>query len=249
MPNIYLSPSTQEWNHFVNGGTEEYWMNLIADAMEPYLRSSGIRFTRNTPQMTAASSIRQSNQGNYDLHLALHSNAAPEGEAGMRQGSEVYYYPTGVRGQRAADIIAENLKAIYPYPWLVKTVPTTYLGEVAKTRAPGVLIEFAYHDNPEDATWIKEHIGEIAENVVLSLTEYFDIPFIPAQPSRQGTVTLNWGYLNIRQKPSTDSPVIGRAWDGNPITVLGQWENWYVVDYYGTIGYVDDRYVKLSPKQ
>ena len=168
MPIIYLSPSTQEWNHYVNGGTEEYYMNLIADAMEPYLRSSGIRWTRNTPDMTAASSITQSNRGNYDLHLALHSNAAPESEAGMRQGAEDYYYPTRVSGKRAADIIAENLKAIYPYPWLVKTVPTTRLGEVSRTRAPGVLIEFAYHDNPEDATWIKQHISEIAENVELS---------------------------------------------------------------------------------
>lgn len=136
MPIIYLSPSTQDWNHFVNGGTEEYYMNLIADAMEPYLLSSGIRWVRNTPDMTAASSIAQSNHGNYDLHLALHSNAAPEGEAGLRQGSEVYYYPTSAAGKRAADIIAENLKEIYPYPWLVKTVPTTRLGEVAKTRAP-----------------------------------------------------------------------------------------------------------------
>ena len=58
MPIIYLSPSTQDWNHFVNGGTEEYYMNLIADAMEPYLLSSGIRWVRNTPDMTAASSRR-----------------------------------------------------------------------------------------------------------------------------------------------------------------------------------------------
>lgn len=199
--------------------------------------------------MTAASSIRQSNRAITTCISRCTQTPRPKAKPECGRVPRSTTTPPAFGGQRAADIIAENLKAIYPYPWLVKTVPTTYLGEVAKTRAPGVLIEFAYHDNPEDATWIKEHIGEIAENVVLSLTEYFDIPFIPAQPSRQGTVTLNWGYLNIRQKPSTDSPVIGRAWDGNPITVLGQWENWYVVDYYGTIGYVDDRYVKLSPKQ
>ena len=61
MPSIYLSPSTQEWNPYVTGGTEEYYTNLVADAMEPYLRASGIAFTRNTPDMTAASSIRASN--------------------------------------------------------------------------------------------------------------------------------------------------------------------------------------------
>ncbi len=220
-------------------------MNLIADAMEPYLRSSGIRFTRNTPDMTAATSIAQSNQGSYDLHLALHSNAAPEDEAGLRQGSEVYYYPTSVWGQRAAEIIAENLRDIYPYPWLVRTVPTTYLGEVARTRAPAVLIEFAYHDNAEDADWIRQNIPAIARNVVLSLTEYFGIPFIEAQPARQGVVTVQSGWLNIRERPTTQSRVIARAWNGNPITVLGQWENWYVVNYYGNVGYADTRYIRL----
>ncbi len=78
MPIIYLSPSTQEWNQYIIGGTEEYYMNLIADAMIPYLRSSGIQYVRNTPDMTAASSIRASNAGNFDLHVALHSNASPE---------------------------------------------------------------------------------------------------------------------------------------------------------------------------
>ena len=78
MPRIFLSPSTQEYNPYITGnGSEEYFMNQIADAMEPYLLANTIRFTRNTPDMTAASSIRASNAGNYDLHLALHSNAAP----------------------------------------------------------------------------------------------------------------------------------------------------------------------------
>ncbi len=34
MPIIYLSPSTQENNLYVNGGTEEEWMNKLADALE-----------------------------------------------------------------------------------------------------------------------------------------------------------------------------------------------------------------------
>lgn len=177
MPSIYLSPSTQEFNPYVIGGSEEYYMNLIADAMEPYLYATGISFTRNTPEMTAASSITASNSGNYDLHLALHSNASG-GVAGSRRGSEVYYYPTSVNGKRAADIIANNLQLIYPVPNGVKTVPTTSLGEVRRTRAPSVLIEFAYHDNYEDATWIVNNINAIAQNVVVSLADYFDIPFV-----------------------------------------------------------------------
>lgn len=248
-PIIYLSPSTQDWNKFVNGGTEEFYMNQIADAMEPYLRASGIRFVRNTPDMTAASSIRQSNEGNYDLHLALHSNAAPEGEEGQRQGAEVYFYPSSVNGRRAAEIIAENLRRIYPNPSLVKTVPTTRLGEVSKTRAPGVLIEFAYHDNLEDALWIQNNIQQIAANVVESLTEYFGIPFIQPDLVRRGTVSVQWGWLNIRESPSLDAPIIARAWNGNPITVLGRTpDGWYKVDYYGRIGYARSEYIILRER-
>ena len=177
MPIIYLSPSTQEFNPYYGGGNEEYYMNLIADAMEPYLAASGIQFTRNTPDMTAASSIAASNAGNYDLHLALHSNAVGSGQQSTVRGIDVYYYPTSVRGKRLAEIIANNLQMIYPLSGKVRTIPTTTLGEVRRTRAPSVLIEFAYHDNPQDADWIRNNIDEIARNVVISLTDYFGIPF------------------------------------------------------------------------
>ena len=95
MPIIYLSPSTQENNLYVSGGSEEYWMNRLADDMVPFLDSSGIQYSRNTPDMTAASSIAASNHGNYDLHLALHSNAAPEAIYGQVRGIIVFYYQIG----------------------------------------------------------------------------------------------------------------------------------------------------------
>ena len=76
MPFLFLSPSTQDFNPYVTTGNEQYWMNRIADEMEPYLRASGVNFTRNNPAGSAAQSIRDSNAGQYDFHLALHSNAA-----------------------------------------------------------------------------------------------------------------------------------------------------------------------------
>ena len=42
MPKIYLSPSTQDWNMYVTGsGSEEYNMNLLADALEMCIRDRG----------------------------------------------------------------------------------------------------------------------------------------------------------------------------------------------------------------
>lgn len=178
MASVFLSPSTQEYNIYVTGNSEEYYANLIADAMVPYLRASGISFGRNDPSGTVSTSITLSNAGNYNLHLAIHSNAAPENLSGLIKGPDVYYYRDSSRGKAAAEIFANNLKLIYPDPSLVSTVPTTTLVELRRTKAPAVLVEVAYHDNVEDANWIIENIEEIAENLALSVADFLGVPFI-----------------------------------------------------------------------
>ncbi len=245
MPRIYLSPSTQEFNPYVNGGNEEYYMNLIADAMISYLNATGISYTRNTPDMTAASSIAASNSGYYDLHLALHSNAAGAANSGKVRGSEVYFYPNSANGRRAAEIIANNLKMIYPLPDRVRAIPTTSLGEVSRTRAPSVLIEFAYHDNEEDATWIKNNIDAIAQNVVLSLADYFGIPFMTPSGTRYGRVTTNGRNLNIRSSPTINSAIIGSIPNGTVVTVYSTNGEWSSIDYNGINGFVNNRYLSI----
>ncbi|MBE6766832.1 MAG: peptidoglycan hydrolase [Ruminococcaceae bacterium] len=248
MPIIYLSPSTQEFNQYVDGsGSEEYYMNLVTDAMIPYLNASGIAFVRNTPEMTAASSIAQSNSGNYDLHLALHSNASAPQNAGQNRGVEVYFYPRSQNGRRAAEIIANNLKLIYPDPLDVRVVPTTSLGEVARTRAPSVLIEYAFHDNYADAAWIKNNIDLIARYTVLALAEYFGIPFNMPQTEKTGIVrTPNGGSVNIRVDPDIYSQVIGSAPNGATVTIYAEVPDWFVVRYGDIEGYMSKQYIQTQ---
>ncbi|MCI9598076.1 MAG: N-acetylmuramoyl-L-alanine amidase [Firmicutes bacterium] len=182
MRSIYLSPSVQEHNQYVTGtGSEEYYMNLITDAMVPYLRANEIAFVRNNPYDTLSQVVAQSNAGSYDFHLALHSNTAPENLSGALQGPDIYYYADSREGKRAADIFAAGLKEIYPNPNLVATIPNATLGELKKTKAPVNLIELAYHDNQEDAQWIIDHIHAIARGLSMSLAAYFAISF--SEPS------------------------------------------------------------------
>lgn len=178
MPKVYLSPSLQEYNPYVDGGNEEYYMNLIADAIEPYLTASGIQFERNRPDMTLSQAIADSNSTNNELHLAIHSNAAPEGSAGRYSGADIYYYPTSANAKRFAEILRNNYKSVYPYPDDVDIIPTTSLAEVRRTKAPAALIEVAYHDNPEEAQWIRENIDEIGRNLARSIADYFGVPFV-----------------------------------------------------------------------
>ena len=49
-------------------------------------------------------------------------NAAPPAQSGTVQGSITFYYPGSIEGQRAAQIIANNLKTIYPNPNLVSVM-------------------------------------------------------------------------------------------------------------------------------
>lgn len=245
MPVIYLSPSTQEFNEYITGGSEEYWMNLLADAMEPILTSSGIRYIRNTPDMTAASSILASNAGNYDLHLALHSNASGEGQAGQNRGILAFYYPGSAQGLRAAQLLVDGLKAIYPLPNLVRTEPTTTLGEIRRVRAPSVLLELGYHDNYEDAVWITSHIDAMAENLVLSLTEFFGIPFFRTSNPLPGVVQVEQGALNVHERPAYDAPVIARLYNGTQVTVLNEYYGWYLIQMGDLPGYAAANFIQL----
>lgn len=178
MPTIYLSPSTQELNEYINGGNDEYYMNLIVDAMIPYLRVSGIGFSRNNPGDSISEIVEQVNAGSYDLFLALESAEAPEEFSGLLQGINIYHYAyTSLGGEVAANIIANNLKMIYPHPNLVTVIPNFILVELAKTDPPAVIAQLGYRDNPEDAKWIKDNIDTIAKNLVISIANFLNLEF------------------------------------------------------------------------
>lgn len=178
MASIFLSPSVQEFNPFITGGNEEQYMNLIADAMVPYLEASGIYVARNNPDEPLSAAIAASNAGVYDLHLALHSNAAPESLAGQLRGPDVYYYRDSARSHEAATIFANNLQWVYPDPELINIIPNVTLAELRRVTAPAILIEIAYHDNYADAEWIKNNIEAIAYNLSVSAADFLGVEFV-----------------------------------------------------------------------
>lgn len=237
MPRVFLSPSTQEWNKYVTGGTEEQYMNMLADLMEPYMLASGISFTRNDPARNVNGAIQDSNNGWYDVHLALHTNAGGGQYAGVTRGIEIYYSPYSDYSRRLATIIANNMETIYPIPSKVSTIPTTSLAEVTRTRAVAVLAELGYHDNYEDEAWIKNNLETIARTMVQSLCDYFGIPFVEPSAVRTGTVRTDGSNLNIRRYPSADSTIIGKIPNGAQVNIYGETDNWYVVKYNETTGY------------
>lgn len=246
MPIIFLSPSTQEWNSYVTpGNNEQLVMNQLADAMEPYLRANGIEFVRNDPDRNVGGAIADSNAGKFDVHLALHSNAAPESYAGKLRGIDIYYSPYSESSERLATIIANNLENIYPLPGKSITRPTTSLGEVTQTRAVAVLCELGYHDNIEDERWLRNNLDAIARNLVMSLTDYFGLPFLEVISPFVGTVQTNGSVLNLRNYPSLFGAIIGQIPDGTTLTIMGTTGEWYVTSYAGHTGYVNSAFISV----
>ena len=218
-------------------------MNLVADALEPYLRANAIYFQRNRPTMTAASSIREANRGNYDLYLALHSNGAPEDRYGEIRGIIAFYYPSSVQGRRFAELIVQQLRQIYPLPNRVNIQSTTSLGEVRQSRAPAVLVEIGYHDNYQDARWVENNTDAIAQQLARAVTEYFGLPFIYPITPMTGTVEVDSGRLNLRSRPDRTAPVIANIPDESEVRIYGEWQGWYTVEYQGLWGYAASAFI------
>ncbi|MDE6880025.1 MAG: SH3 domain-containing protein, partial [Oscillospiraceae bacterium] len=137
-----------------------------------------------------------------------------------------------------------NLRGIYPLPDQVTTRATTTLGEVRDSKFPANLLELGYHDNYEDARWIENNITEIARNLVMSLTDYFDIPFIWPTDPWEGTVQAGGSTLNLRSRPSTSASVVTSIPNGARVRVYGRYGDWYVVRYGDYTGYAAAQYIQ-----
>ena len=86
----------------------------------------------------------------------------------------------------------------------------------------------------------------IARNLVLSLTDYFGIPFIEPSPTKVGTVQTDGSNLNLRNYPSVYGTIIGQIPNGATVFITGQSGNWYVVQYMGQSGYASSDFITVN---
>ena len=114
-----------------------------------------------------------------------------------------------------------------------------------RTKAVSVLCELGYHDNYADEAWLKNNLENIARNITGSLCDYFGIPFVQAGAVRWGTVTTDGSGLNIRSYPSMSGTIIGSVPNGATVTINGETNGWYVINYNGTVGYSSSKYITI----
>ncbi len=179
-PVIYLSPSNQDENYGAlhTGFTNEMnMMNKIADVVQRELTEKKITVYRNNPYGNINTWTNESNSVHADFHFAIHSNAS---KTRLARGPEMYVDTETSLSFSIASNIYENLWSIYEgntnyeYHRGIRYARGS-LGEASDTYLPcSSLLEVAFHDNTEDATWIANNVEKIGLSLASSIISYYN---------------------------------------------------------------------------
>ena len=178
MYKVYLSPSTQEKNIGVgNYGTEETQMNLIADVVYDELaRQNQFKIYRNVRTWTLNQVIADSDKIKPDIHVAIHSNALN----GKTRGVLGLYWSgggTNSNSYKLTKIIHDKILAIFGKDNGMRA--GTGLAETDRVKATSTIIEIAFHDNWDDATWIMNNIKPVGIAIAQGICKYFNVVYVP----------------------------------------------------------------------
>jgi len=165
--NIYINPSVQTRNMYYDKvTTEAEIMNKISKEIVNNL--SNIPYLNvyyNDRYLSLSKSVSEINKLNIDYHLALHSNA------GGGSGSECYHY----KSEAFAKSILTSFNQMHSFPNRgVKD--GSHLYELNSSKAKNkILIEFLFHDNAQEGSFLKTKYKEIADNVSKTLITYINL--------------------------------------------------------------------------
>ena len=170
---IYLSPSDQTKNAYAYGNTTEaIQCRRIADALETALKRCGFA-VKNNKTGSMAERVAESNNWGADLHMPLHTNAYN----GKVSGTRIFTYDMKGAGYQCAKKVFGYLSALTPGKSENISADDT-LYEVHRTTAPCVYVESEFHDVPDVAKWIVEHVSDIAEAICRGICDYFGVKYV-----------------------------------------------------------------------
>lgn len=213
---IYLSPSDQVDNRYAYGNTTEaIQCRRIADALEKALVRCGFE-VKNNKTSSMYQRVAESNSWGADLHMPLHTNAFN----GKTSGTRIYTYDSTGKGRQAAKKVFDRLAPITPGTSESLNVADFY--EIVYANAPTVYIESEFHDVPDVAKWIIEHVTDIAEAICKGVCEYFGVKYVapaaqkPAVPAPTKTETKT----NNTEVCSVNLPILRKGDESGYVRTL-----------------------------
>ncbi len=173
MIKIYLSPSSQDTNPYIVGGTNEAEQcRKIAKALGEDLKRCGFDVKVGLTG-TMYTRVAESNAWGADAHIPIHTNACDGKVAGFRG----FYYNKSSEGYPLVDAIMDAVAPITPGTSDgVSAYPSLY--EMKASDAPCAYLELGFHDNKEEAQYIIDHTNELALAICKGICKHFKKEFV-----------------------------------------------------------------------
>lgn len=171
---IYLSPSSQFDNKYAAGDTNEgVQCRRIADACQLALERCGFEVRNGQGDTQMEQRIEASNAWGADLHVPIHTNAY-NGKVG---GTRIFVYSKPSQDWDCALKIFDQLSPITPgTSENIKTYPALY--ELRKAHKLAVYVECDFHDVPDIARWIIDHVQDIGEAIAHGIADFYKVKFV-----------------------------------------------------------------------
>ena len=247
---IYLSPSTQEHNIGNDDyGTEEIRMNEVADVTAKELTRAG-QFTiyRNNPAMSINQVVADSDTIKPQIHVAIHSNAFNSKARGVLG---LYWSGGGTNSNsyKLTKAIHDEVLAISGHNNGIRA--GTGLAETDRVKATSTIIEVGFHDNADDAQWIKDNIKPIGIAIAKGVCKYFNVQYVPepvignGNKECIGTGIVNTNTLNLRSVPNADSTILGQFVAGDKLWFYENNNGWLRV-YPDKTGWVSEKFINID---
>lgn len=171
---IYLSPSSQIYNIYASGNTnEQEQCNRIAEFAKTALERCCFEVKKAPKGQSLMKNISESNSWNADLHISIHTNASNGQTLG---GTLVMIYSNDTENKKAGSAVLSAVAPISPGPDYSLRVNSS-LAELNSTKAIAVYVECEFHDTKEGAEWIINNVKSLGEAICIGVCDYYGVTY------------------------------------------------------------------------
>lgn len=234
----------------VFGGIKEKDINLtVALEVKKILLSKGLSVLMSRESdiyLSLDARTSMANRWDADIFISIHHNA------GGGVGAEVIHSIYLGEGKKLADKVATEFKSIGQnvrnvYSKRSVNTGTDYFAVIRGSKMPSIITEFAFLDSND--RYKIDTVAELKEEgraIAKAILDFFGldkaINNIKNPSIKYGEVTAS--ILNVREKASINSPVIGQLVKGTKVKIGNVLNGWYGIYFGSHGGYVSADYIK-----
>lgn len=240
---VYLSPSNHGKNQnkcLKSGCYEDKHTRPMAEACAKYLKASGIqvKIAAESTGVLNGARTKEANNWGADLYVPIHTNAAGASARYLL----FMFYADNATYRKIFNCVAPKLEAIYPNKTKAHYSVRTDLYEVRNPKAKTLYCEMGFHTNKTDCDKFIHNADAIGKALAEGICDYFGVKFKGTSSSTTSTSTkpstgsnstsksflvkVKYDSLNIREKASINSKVVGKITDHGTYTIVQTSGTW-----------------------